>query len=91
MVSSTLPLLIRFILPFGNPFPCWRNDLPGGAAHLLSRSADSYGKVHIQELPRSEWDTLVKHAHVGYITWEEFEHNEVQLAMNSQAYAFAVF
>ena len=30
---------------------------------------------------------LVKDAHVGYITWEDFERNEAQLAMNSQAYA----
>ena len=45
------------------------------------------GRVHIQELPRSQWDTLVKNAHMGYITWEEFERNEAQLVMNSQAYA----
>jgi DNA invertase Pin-like site-specific DNA recombinase len=50
-----------------------------------TKTAD--GKVHIVDLPRSEWDTLVKNAHVGYITWEEFERNEAQLAMNSQAYA----
>ena len=29
----------------------------------------------------------MKNAHVGYITWEEFERNEAQLTMNSQAYA----
>ena len=28
-----------------------------------TKAAD--GKVHIQELPRAEWDTLVKHTHVG--------------------------
>ena len=50
-----------------------------------TKTAD--GKVHIQDLPRSEWDTLVKNAHVGYITWEDYERNEAQLAMNSQAYA----
>ena len=50
-----------------------------------TKTAD--GKVHIQDLPRSEWDTLVKNAHVGYITWEEFERHEAQLVMNSQAYA----
>jgi Recombinase len=50
-----------------------------------TKSAD--GRVHIQELPRSQWDTLVKNAHMGYITWEEFERNEAQLVMNSQAYA----
>jgi DNA invertase Pin-like site-specific DNA recombinase len=50
-----------------------------------TKSAD--GKVHIQELPRSEWDTLVLNAHVGYISWEEFERNEAQLAMNSPGLA----
>ena len=50
----------------------------------VSRTAD--GKVHIQDLPRAEWFALVKDAHVGYITWEEYERNEAQLAVNSQAY-----
>jgi len=50
-----------------------------------SKTAD--GKVHIVDVPRSEWFTLVKNAHVGYITWEEYERNEAQLALNSQAYA----
>jgi DNA invertase Pin-like site-specific DNA recombinase len=45
------------------------------------------GKVSIEDLPRSEWLTLVKDAHVGYITWEDYERNEAQLVMNSQAYA----
>ncbi|GHP00443.1 hypothetical protein KSF_104900 [Reticulibacter mediterranei] len=31
-----------------------------------TKTAD--GKVHIINLPRSEWDTLVKNAHVGYIS-----------------------
>jgi hypothetical protein len=31
-----------------------------------TKTAD--GKVHIVDLPRSEWDTLVKNAHVGYRT-----------------------
>ena len=45
------------------------------------------GKVHIQDLPRSDWIALVREAHVGYITWEDYERNEAQLALNSQAYA----
>src|SRR5262249_11217595 len=44
-------------------------------------------KVHIEDVPRSEWLALVKNAHVGYITWEDYERNEAQLAVNSQAYA----
>ncbi len=50
-----------------------------------TKTAD--GKVHIADVPRSEWFTLVKDAHVGYITWEEYERNEAQLVLNSQAYA----
>jgi hypothetical protein len=45
------------------------------------------GKIHSADLPRAEWVVLVLDAHVGYITWEDYERNEVQLAMNSQAYA----
>jgi DNA invertase Pin-like site-specific DNA recombinase len=45
------------------------------------------GKVHIQDVPRPDWIALVRDAHVGYITWEDYERNEAQLALNSQAYA----
>ena len=41
----------------------------------------------LQDVPRPEWVVLVKDAHVGYISWEDYERNEAQLAMNSQAYA----
>jgi DNA invertase Pin-like site-specific DNA recombinase len=50
-----------------------------------TKTAD--GKVHIQDVPRSEWVVLVRDAHVGYISWEDYERNEAQLALNSQAYA----
>jgi len=50
-----------------------------------TKTAD--GKVHSVDVPRSEWFALVKNAHVGYITWEDYERNEAQLALNSQAYA----
>src|SRR5579859_3297848 len=50
-----------------------------------TKTAD--GKVHIVDVPRTEWFALVKNAHVGYITWEDYERNEAQLAVNSQAYA----
>jgi hypothetical protein len=50
-----------------------------------TKTAD--GKVHIADVPRSEWVVLVRDAHVGYISWEEYERNEAQLALNSQAYA----
>ncbi len=50
-----------------------------------TKTAD--GKVHIEDVPRSEWVVLMKDVHVGYISWEDYERNEAQLAMNSQAYA----
>jgi len=50
-----------------------------------TKTAD--GKVHIEDVPRSEWFVLVQNAHVGYITWEDYERNEAQLAVNSQAYS----
>jgi DNA invertase Pin-like site-specific DNA recombinase len=50
-----------------------------------TKTAD--GKVHMKDLPRCEWDTLVQNAHGGYISWEDYERNEAQLVMNSQAYA----
>ena len=50
-----------------------------------TKTAD--GKVHIIDVPRSEWFALVKNAHVGYITWEDYERNEAQLALNSPGLA----
>jgi DNA invertase Pin-like site-specific DNA recombinase len=50
-----------------------------------TKTAD--GKAHIHDLPRADWIALVRDAHVGYITWDDYERNEAQLALNSQAYA----
>ena len=44
------------------------------------------GKVHITDLPREEWQVTVRDAHVGYLTWAEYEANLAQLAANSRAY-----
>jgi len=35
------------------------------------------GKLHIQDVPRTDWVVLVRDAHVGYITWEDFERERV--------------
>ena len=45
------------------------------------------GRTHIRAVPRDDWPVLVSDAHVGYITWQDYERNQEQLAMNSQAYA----
>jgi DNA invertase Pin-like site-specific DNA recombinase len=64
--------------------PAYAGAYVFGRTHT-SQTAD--GKVHIHEVPREEWPVLRYDAHVGYITWEQYERNQAQLAMNSQAYA----
>ncbi|GHO48642.1 hypothetical protein KSX_68050 [Ktedonospora formicarum] len=40
-----------------------------------TKTAD--GKLHIQDVPRANWVALVREAHVGYISWEDFERERV--------------
>src|SRR6266702_3976334 len=37
-------------------------------------------------LPREQWHTLIRDAHPGYITWDQFEENLRRLHDNGQAY-----
>jgi hypothetical protein len=37
------------------------------------------------QLPREQWHTLIRDAHPGYISWEEYEENLRQLHDNAQA------
>jgi DNA invertase Pin-like site-specific DNA recombinase len=39
------------------------------------------------DLPRSEWQVLIKDAHPGYICWEEFDRNEAMLQANIPEWA----
>jgi DNA invertase Pin-like site-specific DNA recombinase len=40
----------------------------------------------VQELPREQWTSLIVDAHPGYISFEQYEHNERLLATNAQAH-----
>jgi DNA invertase Pin-like site-specific DNA recombinase len=40
--------------------------------------------VH-ERLPREEWTALIPNAHVGFITWEDFEENQRRLRENAKA------
>lgn len=64
--------------------PAYAGAYVYGRTHT-TKTAD--GKLHIADVPRADWVVLVRDAHMGYITWEDFERNEAQLALNSQAYA----
>jgi DNA invertase Pin-like site-specific DNA recombinase len=43
----------------------------------------NYGAQRYKKLPREDWIALVRDAHPGYITWEEYEGNLEQLRQNS--------
>jgi DNA invertase Pin-like site-specific DNA recombinase len=55
-----------------------------------------YGRTHtrktlqgdwvIENVPREEWEVLIRGAHAGYIDWEEYEQNQRRLSDNCQAY-----
>ena len=40
-------------------------------------------KTHGHHLPMDQWQVLLRDHHAGYITWEEFEANQRQLASNA--------
>jgi DNA invertase Pin-like site-specific DNA recombinase len=44
------------------------------------------GGYQVRELAREDWLALIPNAHVGYITWEEYEDNERRLRECAQAY-----
>jgi DNA invertase Pin-like site-specific DNA recombinase len=41
---------------------------------------------HLLLLPREQWHTLIRDAHPGYISWDEFERNQDTLKHNSVAF-----
>lgn len=45
------------------------------------------GQVRYQKQPRENWTSLIRDAHDGYISWEEYERNQQTLAANIQAYS----
>jgi DNA invertase Pin-like site-specific DNA recombinase len=44
------------------------------------------GTKGFQSLPREQWTALIPGAHPGYISWEEFEHNQQLLTANAAAH-----
>jgi len=50
-----------------------------------ARTADLKSTVQLR-IAREEWTVLIRDAHPGYISWEEFERNQVTLKQNLAAY-----
>jgi len=53
-----------------------------GRSHTR-RSVD--GVARLQRMPREQWITLIPEAHAGYISWDEYEHNQRRLHESAQA------
>lgn len=63
--------------------PCYAGAFVFGRTRT-TKTAD--GKIHIETLPREQWQVIVRDVHVGYITWQEYEAHLAQLMANSRAY-----
>ena len=44
------------------------------------------GRVTHESVPREHWTTLIPEAHPGYLSFEQFEHNQRALAANARAH-----
>jgi DNA invertase Pin-like site-specific DNA recombinase len=44
------------------------------------------GRKMWKRLPTTEWTTLIREAHVGYLSWEEYEQNVQRLRDNARLY-----
>jgi len=44
------------------------------------------GTATVLRLPRNQWHTLLPDVHPGYISWREFEENQVRLRENAQSH-----
>ena len=52
-------------------------------------SYDTELRSHLLYVPREQWHTLIRDAHPGYITWDEFERNQDTLRSNSVSFGIA--
>ena len=53
-----------------------------GRCHTV-RTID--GLTRLRRMPRDEWVTLIPGTHAGYISWDEYEHNQLRLHESAQA------
>lgn len=53
-------------------------------AFVYGRRTD--GTMTTRVRPREEWTVLITDAHVGYLTWQQFEANQARLAANAVAH-----
>ena len=56
--------------------PAYAGAYVYGRTQMIRRADGSYRRIVI---PREQWKVLIKDAHEGYISWEEYEKNQKQL------------
>jgi DNA invertase Pin-like site-specific DNA recombinase len=57
----------------------------GAFAYGQTRRRKTLDRTHQRKLPQEEWHTLLVGAHPGYITWEEYQENQLRLRENAHA------
>jgi DNA invertase Pin-like site-specific DNA recombinase len=70
--------------PLDHPRTLWVLHNPryaGAFVYGRTRQRKVDGKYH--KLPREEWTALVREAHPGYISWEQFEQHQAMLRDNA--------
>jgi DNA invertase Pin-like site-specific DNA recombinase len=64
--------------------PCYAGAFTFGRTR--QRKSPNGGGVW-RRLPQEEWTTLIRDAHEGYLSWEDYEHNLRRLQENATSYA----
>lgn len=58
----------------------------GAFVYGRTRGAYRAEKMGRLKLPRDQWQVLIRDAHPGYISWEEFEANQITLTQNAAGF-----
>lgn len=58
----------------------------GAFVYGRTRGVYRAGKMGQLKVPRDQWQVLIRDAHPGYISWEEFEANQITLAQNAAGF-----
>lgn len=77
--------IVEVFLTFSRAIKMLRNPRYAGA-FAYGRTEMKYiaGTSKTRKSPRENWLTLIKDAHAGYITWEEYETNKKKLLENAK-------
>ncbi|HVM71061.1 MAG TPA: recombinase family protein [Anaerolineales bacterium] len=63
--------------------PAYAGVYAYGKHHRVHLPGDQ-SKVVTHTLPQAEWPVLIQQAHPGYLTWDQFQANQLRLAENAQ-------